>query len=173
MKLISISILVLFSYSSFGQSKMDTTHIINNKCILDANAIKIGFQTRNQLLFEFGVFKMYTTEYYMRAFNFGPSISLGIPVDSKSYAIPKAGIELHFLFFGAKTSVVHYTNFRKSQFVFLPEVGISIFGSICVMYGHNFFFDSTNHFNIGKDLFTFTFNVPIYNTRYHKYNMCK
>ena len=50
----------------------------------------------------------------------------------------KMGIEFDAFFISSKVSVSRYSQNNNSQFIFTPEIGLSLFTMLNVTYGHNF-----------------------------------
>lgn len=75
---------------------------------------------------------------------------------------PKVGYDISMTYFTVRLSAVNYFQNSKSEFRILPEIGISLGGSICLTYGYGISLKSEisgvpNHriglsFNINKQL---------------------
>lgn len=159
-------LIILMSFGELFSQTKDTLPHDRNKIILDANAVKIALQTSDFAFYEIGIFKMYTTNYMRSIKNFGPSASIGMQFEGNHLINPKISFEYHFLLIGAKTSFVNYTNFKENQVAFSTEIGLSIFGMICVMYGHNFPITQNKNLIYTPNIVTFSVNMPFYKKNY-------
>ena len=159
-------LLIFIIWSELFSQTKDTLNDDRNKIILDANAVKVALQTSDFAYYEIGIFKMYTTNYMRSIKNFGPSASIGMQFEGNHLINPKISFEYHFLLIGANTSFVNYTNFKENQLAFSAEIGLSILGVICVMYGHNFPITQNKDLIYTPNIVTFSVNMPFYKTNY-------
>ena len=166
MKKVVLFQIVLMSFGELFSQTKDTLNNDRNKIILDANAVKVAFQTSDFAFYEIGIFKLYTTNYMRSLNNFGPSASIGMQFEGKHLINPKISFEYHYLLIGAKTSFVNYTNFKENQLAFSTDIGLSILGVICVMYGHNFPITQNKDLIYTPNSVTLSVNIPFYKKNY-------
>lgn len=99
--------------------------------------------------------------------HWGPLIETGLAfVDSDTYLSSKLGYEYFLFFLGARANLIHYTDFSGNQFVFRPELGISLASYITFTYGYNLSFYSQGNLFPDGNVFSLNLAYPILHKKY-------
>jgi hypothetical protein len=95
----------------------------------------------------------------------GPFIGAGVRfVENDSRFFSRVGYAYYYGFFGARAQVCHYTNFSEQQFVFRPELGVSLLSWINLLYGYNFSLASQNQLMIQGHSLSLSIHMSSYFT---------
>ena len=148
MRLILIFSLVIISCKVVGQADSTDLHVSGLKLAYTYNGlsnIEVGYG-KGKLI---PVREMIGPAGY-----YGGFINLGYAFENdKSLLTSRISYELMTVFPGARASLVNFTDFNKSQLVFLPEVGLTYNAMITAMYGHNLFLTG-NEFELRRHSFS-------------------
>ena len=122
----------------------------------------INFPIQKQAMGEIGI--MYYKDLGEGPCN--PGIVLGPKVSSEfnfrfnQFVIgPKISYEADLWFLGIRFNVIDYTNFKKNDFRFTPEIGLTFLGDLDLFYGYNILLSSTKFDFIGTNRVTLTINI--------------
>lgn len=90
----------------------------------------------------------------------GPKISSEFNFRSSQFIIgPKISYEFDIVALGTRVSLIDYTNFKKSDMCFTPEIGLSVAGMLDVFYGYNIALSSSRTDIPGTHRITLTINI--------------
>jgi len=79
----------------------------------------------------------------------GPFIDFGLSFkDKKMQLSNKIGFEYYYLFLAARANVMNTTDFNFNQICLRPELGLTLFTKLTIMYGYNFNLNSQDYFNL-------------------------
>lgn len=103
------------------------------------SGLRAGYNYSNVQSLEFGYqyFKGWGT--HVPEGLMGPFITIGKSLNNKNtFVIPKVGFEYDNGIYGARVSLVSFTDFRSYKVVALPEIGLGLAGLMTVFVGYNF-----------------------------------
>lgn len=97
----------------------------------------------------------------------GPFLESGIAFSQPNNLLcNKIGYEYFWLLMGGRLNLVHYTDFHDNQFLFRPEVGLSLFSFLTVTYGYNFKLPSNSNLIKPGSIYSINLALPIYKKEY-------
>lgn len=66
------------------------------------------------------------------------NIGVGLDINLSNFLIgPKLSYEINYVFIAARANITTYTDFKKTDIRFTPEIGITLFGLLNIYYGYN------------------------------------
>lgn len=90
----------------------------------------------------------------------GIKIATEFNFNNKDFFIgPKICAELDVLIFGARLSLIDYTDFTYHDLKLTPEIGLSLSGMVNLFYGHNYSLTDKRLQNISTNRLSLTFNL--------------
>ena len=97
----------------------------------------------------------------------GPFLESGIAFSQPNNLLcNKIGYEYFWLLMGGRLNLVHYTDFHDNQFLFRPEVGLSLFSFLTVTYGYNFKLPGNSNLIKPGNIYSINLALPIYKKEY-------
>jgi len=79
----------------------------------------------------------------------GPFIDVGLNFkDNQALLSNKIGFEYYYLVLAARANLVNTTDFNYNQICFRPEVGLTLFTKLTVMYGYNVNLNDEDYFDL-------------------------
>jgi len=97
----------------------------------------------------------------------GPFLESGIAFTQPNNLLcNKIGYEYFWLLLGGRLNLVHYTDFHNNQFLFRPEVGLSLFSFLTFTYGYNFKLHSNSNLINAGSIYSINLALPIYKKEY-------
>jgi hypothetical protein len=177
---------LLYSSAIYSSDKDSSYHangfcgamfsVFNNSWHLDSSFHHKGFYMRTEYNYQkhhylsvglgyidfVGVKDVCTPSIFgLRGFTFNTDLKL----DSKFFnIIPKISYEYNFLFIGTKLSSGIITDFKQTNFLISPELGLTGFGYWYIFYGYNFLLK--DRFDIKGNKLVVGFCFPISKNRY-------
>jgi len=97
----------------------------------------------------------------------GPFLESGIAFSQPNNLLcNKVGYEYFWLLLGGRLNIVHYTDFHNNQFLFRPEVGLSLFSFLTFTYGYNFKLPSNSNLIYAGSIYSINLALPILKKEY-------
>ncbi|MFM9421949.1 MAG: hypothetical protein RIR06_410 [Bacteroidota bacterium] len=189
MKHTSLLLLIFLSSLTFGQTRIDLT----NSKIYGYSKKKSSFLFTNpspllrypyfvsylpKIKYEFGSIRsinigLSTIDWEgddivaIPAWYNGPFLESGIAFSQPNNLLcNKVGYEYFWLLLGGRLNIVHYTDFHNNQFLFRPEVGLSLFSFLTFTYGYNFKLPSNSNLINAGSIYSINLALPILKKEY-------
>ncbi len=79
--------------------------------------------------------------------------------DKEFIIAPKIGYDISMTYFTVRLSAINYFQNKKSEFRLLPEIGISLGGSLCLTYGYGISINNSDISGLSNHRIGLSFNI--------------
>lgn len=119
---------------------------------------KVGYSYQKGYYLEVGVIRGFIAESHGPNLGvIGPFISTDINTQNLILG-PKLGFEFSFLLLSGKVSSIAYTDFKKVDLRFTPEIGLTLLGYLTICWGYNLKLNSNSFDDVGSNKFSININ---------------